>query len=177
MEVKIYNQCSDFSLTDRRWFNIGADWNECPKRRVDTGNMMSAELMPFLSTFEGILTYKLRRKHDESVNRSESTYIGLVVVWKSEGYKDIRMCVHLIEHDRRFYWNGTKLKEYYQRYASQLCEYTGPIKDTWLTRDSIALMTRLELDFTKRDGILNITISEGIDDEHARNPVWIDPKM
>jgi hypothetical protein len=38
-------------------------------------------------------------------------------------------------------------------------------------------MTKLELDFTQRNGVLNITISEGVEDEHTKRPVWIDPKM
>jgi hypothetical protein len=35
------------------------------------------------------------------------------------------------------------------------------------------LMTELELDFTQRDGVLNIIISERNNDNHARRPKWI----
>jgi hypothetical protein len=38
-------------------------------------------------------------------------------------------------------------------------------------------MTGLELDFTQRDGVLNITISEGVKDNHTRMPELIDLEM
>jgi hypothetical protein len=38
-------------------------------------------------------------------------------------------------------------------------------------------MTKLQLDFTKRDwrdGVLNITISKGVKDKHTKRPFWLD---
>lgn len=62
MKVNIYNQCSDFRLIGGRYFSNGAYWNKEPIWEVDTGSMMSADLIHFLSTFEGILTYELEKK-------------------------------------------------------------------------------------------------------------------
>jgi hypothetical protein len=42
-----------------------------------------------------------------------------------------------------------------------------------LIPDGTVLMSILELDFTQRDGVLNITISESIRDDYTRRPEWI----
>jgi hypothetical protein len=171
MKVNIYNQCSNFQLTYQECFSHGAYWNKKPDWKVDAGRMTSTYLTPFLSTFEGVITYRLKRKG------GMSKYIQLFVAWKSEGYKKFRVFVHLTESDKLFFRYTTKLEEYYQRHANQLSTYAGPIKNTWLIPDDTVLMTRLELNFTQRDGVLNIAISEGVKDKHAKKPIWLDPKM
>jgi hypothetical protein len=144
MKVNIYNQCSDFELIDRKRFSTGADWNKDSDWRVDTGSMTSADLTPFLSTFEGVLTYRLEKEE------VKLTCIRLFVTWKSEGYKKFHVFVQLVEYDKRFSWNDSKLERYYQRHAKQLSAYTDPIKDTWLIHGGKVLMTELELIFTKK---------------------------
>jgi hypothetical protein len=177
MKVNIYNQCSCFGLIRSEYFDTGVDWKERPNWKIDTGNMMSADLIPFLSTFGGVLTYELQSGYGNFGNQSESTYIRLLVAWKSESYNQFSVYTHLIKCNEQVKWNETKLEVYYQRYANQLCTYTGPIKDTWLIDDGTVLLTELDLDFTQRDGVLNITISKGIKDESTRRPEWIDSKM
>jgi hypothetical protein len=174
MKVNIHNQCSDFKLTDRGYFSSGTSLNGYPAQEVDAGSMISFGFQPSPLVFEGVLTYELQRKHVESDNQLESTYIRLFVVWKSKGYKKLCAYINLVEYDEKFYWNNTKSQEYYRGYASQLSTYTDPIKDTWLVYDDTVLMTRLELDFTQRDDILNITISKSVKDEHTRKPERID---
>jgi hypothetical protein len=174
MKVNILNQCSDFKLIFRGYFNSGARCNEKPTKEIDAGGMKRVVLLPFLSTFEGALIHALERKHLKTSNQPEPTCILLFVNWKSESYKKFRVFVHLIEYNKTFYWDKLSSEEYYQRYASQLNTYTGPIENTWLIPDGIVLRTRLELDFTQRDGVLNITISEGIEDENTKRPEWID---
>jgi hypothetical protein len=119
--------------------------------------------------------YQLQRKRVISDGQPKSTYTLFLVGWKSEGYNELRAFVKLIECDKTFHWCKVGLKEYYQRYANQLCAYTDLIKDTWLTHDDKVLMTKLELGLTQRDGKLNLIISEGIEDEHTRRPIWINP--
>jgi hypothetical protein len=170
MRVDIHNQCSDFDLENGRHFSIGIDWDEETDAEIYAGDMMSIDLIPFLSTFEGVLTYNLKKQD------TESTYVRFFVTWKSKGYKELCVFLHLIECDGWCGWSRTKLDEYCQRYASQLCTYTGPIKDTWLMPDGTVLMTELELDFTQRDGVLNITISDGIKDEYTKKPEWVSIK-
>jgi hypothetical protein len=46
-----------------------------------------------------------------------------------------------------------------------------------LIDDGIVLITKLEMDFTKRDGRLNITISEGIEDEYTKRIEQVNPEM
>jgi hypothetical protein len=157
---------------ERGYFSIGADWDESSDREVYAGSM-SIELIAYLATFEGILTYELKRRHVKPDDRHDLLYIRLFVVWKSEGYKKFRIFIHLIEYDKYVDWDEVKLKEYYKRYSNQLCTYTGSIKDTWLMNDGTVLMTGLDLDFAQRDGILNITISKGVKDEHTKRPEWI----
>jgi hypothetical protein len=177
MKVNIHNQCSDLRLTDRGYSSTGAEWNECPDWEVGTGNVARADLIPFLPSFGGILTYELQRRYDRFGNQTKPKYIRLFVAWEYESYKKFRVFIHLIEYNKHIKWNLSKLEEYYQKHASQLSTYTGPIKDAWLIDDDIVLMTGLELDLTQRGGILNITISEGVEDEHTRRPVWFNPKM
>src|SRR5690606_16124189 len=119
----------------------------------------------------------LRRKDVKFHYQHESTHILLFVAWKSEGYKKVRAFVHLIKHEGWCDWSEAKLEEYYKRYASEFCVYTGLIEDAWLMHDGKVLVTRLELDFMQRDGVLNIIISEGVEDEHTGMPVWVDPNM
>jgi hypothetical protein len=174
MKMNIHNQCKNFKLTYRKWLSSGANWNKEPDWRVNAGDMTYANLTPFLSTFEGAVVYKLERKGDKL------PYIWLFVAWKSEGYKKFHMFVHLIESDEWIDWNETKLETYYRRYANQLSTYTDPIIDTWLTRNGKVFMTKLELDFTqrnRRDGVLNITISERSKDKHTKKLIQLDPKM
>jgi hypothetical protein len=177
IRLNIHNQCSNFKLTNRGFFSIGETWNGYSAWEIDAGSTLSIGFKPSLSVFEGILTYELQRRYAESSERFESTYIRLVVIWKYEGYKKLRACINLIEYGGAFHWNNAKLEEHFQRYVNRFSTYTGPIKDTWLMDDATTLITRLDLDFTQRDDKLNVTISESVENEHTRRPVWIDPKM
>jgi hypothetical protein len=170
IEVDIYNQCSGIELIKQGYFSSGADWNEEPYDKVDAESIMSVGLKSPLAIFEGALIYELRRKYAKIDNQLDSAYTLLLATWKSEGYKNFYVFLQLIECDRTSYWNNAKLERYYQRYHNQLSTYTGSIKDTWLIDDDVVLMTRLELDFTQRDGVLSIIISEGVKDEHAKRP-------
>jgi hypothetical protein len=173
MEVNIHNQCLDFKLTDRECFSGGADWNKWPDAEVMADNTMKADLIPFRAVFGGILIYELLRKDVDPSIRLESTFTLLLVAWKSEGYKKLYVLMRLIECNLWPRWFKFKPEEYYQRYVSQLSTYTDPIKDTWLLPDGAIVMTRLELDFTQRDGVLNITISESVNDDYTRTTEWI----
>jgi hypothetical protein len=175
--MNIHNQCSDFKLTNQRSFVNFMNWKKYIDNEVDTGSMTNAVLISSWAAFEGGLTYQLQRKSVKSDNQLESTYTLLFITWKSEGYKELRARVHLIECDKRIEWNQYKLEEYRQRHHSQLNTYTGPIKDTWLIHDGTVLVTRLELNLTQRNGVLNITISEGIKDKHTKRPEWISPEV
>jgi hypothetical protein len=170
MKVDIYNQCPDFKLTDQKCFSCGTGWNRCSSREVKADSMMSVEFKSSLEAFGGVVMYELQRKY------VESTRIQLLVAWESEDYKTFCVYVRLLECNELLVWNETRLKEYYQRYVGQLHTYTDPIKDTWLMHDGTVLMTRLELTLVKRDGRINVTISEGIKDDYTKVPTWIGPK-
>jgi hypothetical protein len=183
MKVRIHNQCSDFKLTNKYCFSRGATWNVRSDAEVGPGNTTITDLIPSMTTFKGVLTYKLQRKHMKSDDQSESLHVRLFIAWKFEGYKKLRVFAHLTEYEKKLTgrdswreWDITKLEEYHQRYINQFSIYTEPIKDTWLINDGTVLMTRLELGFTRRDSVLNITVSEGIRDGYTRKSIWIDPK-
>jgi hypothetical protein len=173
MKVNMHNQCLGLKLINHGCFSNGIDWNKEPDEKVDAGSIMSADSKSSLAVFEGALIYELQRGYTETDDQLESTYALLLVSWKSEGYKKFRVFLKLIECDRTFYWNNSKLERYYRKYRSQLGTYTDPIKDTWLIYNGTVLMTELELNFTQRDGVLNITISEGVKDEYTKRPEWI----
>jgi hypothetical protein len=176
MEVNIHNQCSNFKLTNQRYFNDFISWNKYADVEVDAGSVTNAALTSFQAEFEGGLMYQLQRKHVKYGDQLKSTCTLLLVSWKSEGYNELRMLVQLIECDETFHWYKIRPKEYYQRYTNQLCTCTDPIRYTWLMHDGTVLKTRLKSDFTKRDGVLNITILEGAKDEDTRRPAWINPE-
>jgi hypothetical protein len=177
MKMNIHNQCSDFKLKDKRMFNCGLNWNKGPNDEVDAGSTISAVSISSWAIFEGIMTYRLQRKSIESDDQFESTYTLFFVSWKSEGYKKFCVFVKLMNCDKTFSWRKIDQEEYYQRYASQLSTYTGPVKDTWLLSDGTVLMTKLDLGFMQRDGVLTVTISNGVKDDHTKIPKLIDPKM
>jgi hypothetical protein len=180
MKVNIHNLCQVFDLEYPKCFGIGANWDVMPAYWVNAGNMTSTGLIPSLATFECTLTYQLRRR-DSMLNLASDyqpklEHIRIFVIWKSEGYENFRVFVHLAEYGEWVDWNTTVLKEYRQTYISQLGTYTDPVEDTWLTSDGIVLMTRLELDLTQRNSVLNITISEGIRDKHTKKLIWLNPE-
>jgi hypothetical protein len=180
MKVNIYNQCSDLTLKFRGAFVHGADWSEHPAQEIDSGSTMSVEVVLLRATCDGVLMYQLQRKDVESDDQPELTRSRLLVAWKAEGYEKPRVSVQLMESDRAFrwdnYWDKFELEEYQQRYTNRLSAYIDPIKETWLMDDGTVLMTGLELDFAQKSGVLNITISEGIRDEHTKRSVWIGPE-
>jgi hypothetical protein len=176
MEVNIHNQCSDFKLTNRKSFVTFMDWNKYPNVEIDTDCIMNADLTSSWAEFEGGLTYQLQRKCVKSDGQLETTYTLLFITWKFEGYKTPRVRVHLIECDKQIMWNRYKQEEYRQRYANQFNTYTGPIEDTWLIHDGTVLMTRLKLDFTQSNSVLNITISEGTKGSHTKRPELVRPE-
>jgi hypothetical protein len=173
MKVNIHNQRSDFVLMSGGYFINNARWIEYPDKEVYAADMMSADLLPLLSTFECGLTYVLQRNDVKPGEQLKETRIRLFVAWKSEGYKKFCVFVQLIECNKQSCWDILKIEECYQRYASQLSTYTDLIRDTWLIHDGTVLMTELDLDFTQRDDVLNITLSEGIKDECTKKPEWI----
>jgi hypothetical protein len=175
MKVNIHNQCSDLNLKLLGYFDSGIAYRDEYPIEVDPGNMKSVDLTPSWAVFEGIIMYKLESRYVKPGNQPEPTDILLLMAWKSEGYKNFCVFVQLIEYNKWSYGGVIKAREYYQGCANQLCTYTSPIKDTWFIPDGTVLMTELELDFTQRDGVLNMTISEGIRDEHTKKLEWITP--
>jgi hypothetical protein len=176
MKMYIHNQCSYFKLVKREYSNTNIKWNKEFDVEVDTGNMTSAFLTSSWVDFEGGLMYQLQRKHIKSDDQLELTCTLLLVIWKSEGYKKFRVLVLLMECDKTFCWYKIRPKEYCQKYVDRFSTYTGPIKNTWQTRDGTMLTTGLELDLMQRHDVLNITISDGIKDYHTEGSVWLDPK-
>jgi hypothetical protein len=177
MKVNIRNQCSNFKLINRKYFENNMNWNKYPDEAIDAGSMTSADLTSNWATFEGVIMYQLQRKWTKHDGQPRSTVTLLFIAWKSDGYKGLCVRVHLIGYDKQIKWNRIKLKEYYQRYANQLSTYNGPIRDTWLMPNITVLMTELKLDLTQRDSVLNIAISEGTSDDYIREPERINPKM
>jgi hypothetical protein len=177
MKMNIHNQCSGFKLMNQRYFGNGTNWSNELDEEVDVGNITNANLTPLLAVFRGAAMYELQRKRVESDDQLKSIYTLLFVGWKTEGYKKLHVFIQLMEYDKTFRWQNYKLEEYYQRYDNQFSTYTDSIKDIWLMHDGTVLMTKLELDFTLQDGVLNIIISEGVKDEYTKRPVWLDSKM
>jgi hypothetical protein len=176
MEVNVHNQCSGFNLRHHTCFRASMDREQYPDDEVNPGSMTSVKFIPFLSTFGGVLTYVLEKEDAKSEGQPKSIYTLLFISWKFEGYKKFCAFVHLVECEDLLFWTKAKREEYYQRYTGQLYMYTDTIKDIWLIHDGTVLKTELTLDFTQRDGVLNVTISEGVRDGRLLRPIWIGPE-
>jgi hypothetical protein len=180
IEVNIHNQCPGLVLTYVKHYGDGVFWHKGTDRRADTSNIASVKFILLRTMFRGSVIYRLfqgaviyrLQKVVKSDEQPEPTHTLLFFAWKSEGYKKFCVFAQLIECDATFYWYKIRPEEYYQIYASQLCTYTGPIKNTWLTHDGTVFMTELKLDFMQRDGRLDLIVSEGISDDHTKRPVW-----
>jgi hypothetical protein len=175
MQVNVHYQCSDFGIGEVRYFYRGAYSKNY--RRMSGYNVSNTDFVPSLSTFRGVVAHELQDKDYDPSNRPDATRIQCLVAWKSESYKKLQVFIHLIESNLRIEWDQVKLDDYYQRYANQLSTYTGPIKSTWLMPNGVVMIVRVDLDFTQRDSILSITISDGVEDEHTKRPVWFDSDM
>jgi hypothetical protein len=173
MKVNIHNQCSNLKLTSSGYFKNSINWDKHSAQEVDSESMKSIYFKSSLKNFEDALIYELQKEYNNTNNQHELVYTLLLVAWKYEGYKKFCALVQLIECDKAFRWYEVGLEEYYQRYANQLSAFTGPIKGTWLIHDGTVLMTELELHSMQRDGRLDITISEGIRNDHVTRPIWI----
>jgi hypothetical protein len=177
MEVNIHNQCTNFDWVAPKRFNIGVDKGSFSSRLAHVGYMTSFDLIPFQSTFGGVLMYTLQENYGKASDLHKSTDVRLLIAWKSEGYKNFGVFVQLIEYDEDIHWEEFTLEEYYKRYANEFSTYTGPIKETWMTRDGIMFTTGIDVDFTLRDGVLNIAISDGVNEVYTKTPEWFYPKL
>jgi hypothetical protein len=119
LKVCIYNRCSGLRLTNRKVFS-DRHWSTRGNQEIDSGNMT-------MTVFRDSLTFEGTFKPDD---QSASTSTLLFIAWKYDVYGERRICVQLIECEKQIEWNEIALKVYYQRYANQLSEYTGPIKGT-----------------------------------------------
>jgi hypothetical protein len=80
MKVNIHNQCSHFKLTNQVSFSTSETLNEYFAWEVEAGTMLSVDLEPPLSVFEGVLAYTLKREDVESIVQFVSTHIQLFIV-------------------------------------------------------------------------------------------------
>jgi hypothetical protein len=119
---------------------------------------------------EGIMTYKIQRKHDRSVKitQNESKIIHLLIDWHFEHTKELHVRALLVEHDGEL--DEHKLRRLHQKYWHPLNAWVNPIIGNWLLDDA-TVWTITEV--KNRGYKWNIIISEG-DKDFPIKPSWID---
>jgi hypothetical protein len=145
-----------------------------PDQEIDT-NVVMRNYLEFHSRkdiLEGILVYKIQRKHAKSdrLCQDESKQVQLLVAWRGEYTKGSHVRALLVEHSRRL--DKDKLGRLYQKYWHLLKARVDPIGRNWLLDDATVLITTVNA--MNRGYGWDIFISEG--KYSIWRPLWIDVK-
>jgi hypothetical protein len=147
---------------------------------VDAGSTTQANFSIDLTQSEsiGVLMYKLQRKNtnqpNEEVvsNEDEATYTQLVMIWKINSSKEFCIASHLIEHDKSRIWdreNLIKLADCYRVFNIQ----HSLIECTWLIKDNIVLMTKVNTTREEECYKLEMTLSETSIKDDTQRPQYV----
>jgi hypothetical protein len=183
--VIIHNQCSKINLVSPIYFGNGA---VCPKlsyQQIDINakTRVCFEINATQDDFEGALLYKLQRhvKSDNrrnmnilttEINENDAKCIQMLVAWKVEDSKFF-VLLALIEHAKKFTWDGDELKKLYYKNRLWLKRYVSTTLDIWSMDNNMALKTTFRVRDLQGDSDLSISISERENNGYAVRPIWI----
>jgi hypothetical protein len=122
------------------------------------------------NTLEGILIYRLQKKHAIFVKsfHDEAKHIQLLIAWRIEYTKEVYVRALLVEHDSEL--DEDKLKRLYQKCWHILEANVDLIESKWMIDDTTILTTAVK---TINEGYRwNIFISKG--KYSSVRPLWID---
>jgi hypothetical protein len=183
-EVKLifHHQFHGIELVSPTYASRRATCHLQPDQNVDDGSITQAgfKIMSSHKSRFGVVMYRLQRKNTDLSNvdaipNEEETCTQLVTVWKINRSKKFSATSYLLEHDKDRVWDDNRLLQLARDYNPVNIQY-NTIEDTWLTHDRTVLTTILEFDFNPSDVVLNIAISEGVEDGHTKRPERINLK-
>jgi hypothetical protein len=61
MSVNIHNQCTNFKLTNRKYFSHGLWWDLHLDKEIEAGGTTSADLRTLMEVSEGAIMYQLKK--------------------------------------------------------------------------------------------------------------------
>jgi hypothetical protein len=186
LNITIHNQHSSLELASPVYFSNGTTCHVFPSQQIDAGTTMEASfgIDSKQGYFEGVLLYKLQKKHatgndsysNSSVTSANNTETSMyiLVVWKFGDYNHI-FSVCLIECDDDFTWDEDKLWALSMEYNLVFQMYYTSNLIAWLMHDGTVMKTRFDITYGL-DCKLNIFISEGTGKYMMSKPMKIDPK-
>jgi hypothetical protein len=184
IDVIVHNLYLDIELISPVYF---CDCEKCYEYPVDITNVGAMMKIDFRFDLDkssgGILMYEVQRKGNATFNHQSSTNIisaetaddiskmkRLLVAWKIEGPEKLRVHALLVEHDNELVLNEDKLAQLHDKVNDIPSSHSLSI---WLTFDNTALVVTYNA--MQKVGLrLNITISKGAEDKHAKSALWID---
>jgi hypothetical protein len=181
LNITIFNLYPGSELISPLYFSTGTCYVS-PSQQAGTGSIIDASFrMDYEKEFNGLLLYKLQRKHTTrtgnisiaSIN-DKARNVYLLVSW------DIRDQIHdfhvrLLECDDNFTWDEDKLWSFYKGYDNQFyVDYkSNAIK--WLTNDDAVVVTKHKVKY-ESNYELNILISDGTKNYKVNKPIQIDSR-
>jgi hypothetical protein len=172
VKLMIHHQCPGIELVSSLYYSDGEAYYIPRAQRIDFGTTVQAGFNIDLSRSEFIcaLMYEIKRKNTNEFN--EATCTQLVMIWKVDKFKKIRLIQRLIEHDKGRVWDRDKLMELTNRYESYDIQHDS-IEETWLMRDYTVLM--IGVNVTRGAWYeLEMTISETSIKDNTQRPQYID---
>jgi hypothetical protein len=155
LDIAIHNQCSGLELTSPVYSSTGIPYVS-PSQQIDSGTTMKASFRTAFKhgDFNGVLLYKIQRKHasivDDQHNRSIAFIKGnvknihLLVVWNI-GWDYCNFYTCLIECTDNFTWDEDRLWALCHQYMSKFHNNCKSNRITWLTHDGKVMKTRLDV--------------------------------
>jgi hypothetical protein len=175
VSLSIHNQYQDINLISPVYFTHDGKWNTAPDQEINVNAVMRnlLEVDPGQNILEGALVYRIQKKHVKSDKSAqyELKCIQLLVAWRIEYTRELRVRALLVEHDNEFNWDEDKLKKLHQKYWRLLKTRVDPIENNWLLHDTTVLKTTIKV--VNGGYRWDIFISEGAEDNIER-PLWID---
>jgi hypothetical protein len=187
LNIIIHNQYPGLELTSPVYCSNGTTCHALPSQQIDTGNTMEASfgINSRYGYFNGILLYKLQRKHTTKTGNhpnnstasigDTATNIYLLVlcnIFNIDDYgNDYYAC--LLECADDFTWDEDKLWALYHQYLGRIHANYRYIVTLWLMNDGAVIKTGLDITYGS-DYKFNIFISKGTGKYHMEKPMRID---
>jgi hypothetical protein len=181
MVMTVYNQYPGIELVSPIYFCNRGTCYEYPVKRTGTDAMMKIDFRfdPTQDEPGGILIYEMQRKGNARSDHQSSQVIEnalkmirLLIIWKMKRSGRPKVNTILVEYDNEFVLNEDKLVQLYNKMDIISSNY---YKSTWFICDHVVLGAKYEV--VRKEGLeLNITISQGIENQNIIKPMWIDSK-
>jgi hypothetical protein len=157
VSLNIYNWCQDIYLASPAYFIHGGKLHATPDHGIDVNAVMrnGIEFDSGHNILEGVLAYKIQRKHTESI-QDESKQTWLLVALNGEHTKGLYVYTLLVEHNKRL--DEDRLRKQYQKHWSLLKARANTTKSNWVLDN--ATMLKMTIKTTNEGYRWDIFISE-----------------